>query len=180
MNELYNRYALALLEIAKEEKKVEDYRDEVASLRLVFKGNPEFVHFLANFNFELDEKYSFIDKNLSKTYDDELIAYIKIIVRNGRANLLYKIFNETLMRFDDFLGIERGTIYSTYPLDSKDLYRIKDVIEKNTSKRIELNNIIDKDLIGGIKIVLKNDIYDASILSKVNGLKKALLKGGND
>jgi F-type H+-transporting ATPase subunit delta len=179
MNELYNRYALALLDLAKEENKVEDFQKEVSSLKTVFKDNPEFIEFLNSYNFDEKTKFDFIDKNLGKPYSPELINYIKIIVHHRRGGLIYKIFNETLMRFNDYLNIEHGTIYSTIPLDKKEMERIVAVIEKNTSKRVELKNVIDPSLIGGIKVVLKNDIYDASIKSKIVNLKQTLLKGGN-
>lgn len=179
MNELYNRYALALLELAKEEKKVSEFRAEVASLRIVFKENTELITFLSSYNFKENDKFDFIDKNFSKYYSSEMINYIKIIIRHRRTNLIYKIFNETLMRFDDYLNIERGTIYSTIPLSDSELKRLTEVIEKNTGKKIELRNVIDLSLIGGIKVVLKNDIYDASIKSKIVGLRQSLLKGGN-
>ena len=179
MNELYNRYALALLELAKEANKVEDFRKEVSSLTTVFKENPEFIEFLSSYNFKEDDKYAFVDKNVGKFYSAELVNYIKIIIRHHRSSLIYKIFKETLMRFDDYLSIERGKVYSTVPLDNKELDRLKKVIEKNTGKKIELINVLDESLIGGIKVVLKNDIYDASIKSKVVKLKEMLLKGGN-
>lgn len=179
MNELYNRYALAFLDLAKEEKKVSEFREEVASLRTVFKENVELITFLSSYNFKENEKFDFIDKNLSKYYSDETINYVKIIIHHRRSNLLYKIFNETLMRFDDYLNIERGTVYSTMPLSPNEIKRLTEVIEKNSGKKIELHNVIDASLIGGIKVVLKNDIYDASIKSKIISLRQSLLKGGN-
>ena len=46
---------------------------------------------------------------------------------------------------------------------------------KTLQKRIELRIIVDESLIGGFKVYLKNDVYDASILRKVHNLKKKLL-----
>ena len=48
-------------------------------------------------------------------------------------------------------------------------------LEKTLQKRIELRIIVDESLIGGFKVYLKNDVYDASILRKVHNLKKKLL-----
>ena len=41
MNDLYNRYALALLSIAKDENKVQEYRDEILSFNMVLKKRLE-------------------------------------------------------------------------------------------------------------------------------------------
>jgi len=179
MNELYNRYALALLDLAKEENKVEQYRQEVASLRLVLKDNPDFSKLLASVTVSKEEKESVIDDCLKNNYSEIIINFFKVIVKNGRANFLYKIFNETLLRFEDELNIERGVVYSTIALSQEQIDKISDVIEKNCNKHVSLINKIDPGLIGGIKVVLRNDIYDASLKTKIESLKEALLKGGN-
>jgi F-type H+-transporting ATPase subunit delta len=179
MNDLYNRYALALLDIAKEENRVEEYRQEVVSFLAVLKENPELSKILDSYNITNEEKLSLIDGKLGKFYSENIINYIKVILKNNRGYYLYSIFKETLMRFDDYLSIEQGTIYSTIPLSQKDILRVTEAIERNTGKKIILKNVIDSSIIGGIKVVLKNDIYDASILSRVDALKESLLKKGN-
>lgn len=178
MNDLYNRYALALLDIAKEENKVKEYREEILSFKMVLKENPRLIKLFSSYNISIEDKNHLIDE-LSKYFSENIINFIKVILKNDRAYFLYSIFKETLMRFDDYLLIEQGTIYSTIPLTKKDIEKISLAIEKNTHKKVVLKNVIDKSLIGGIKVVLKNDIYDASILSKVNALKETLLKKGN-
>lgn len=178
MNDLYNRYALALLDIAKEENRVEEYRQEVVSFLTVLKENPELSRILDSYNVTNEEKLDLIDGKLAKFYSKNVINYIKVILKNNRGYYLYSIFKETLMRFDDYLLIEQGTIYSTIPLTQKDILRVTEAIERNTGKKIILKNVIDHSIIGGIKVVLKNDIYDASILSRLDALKDSLLKKG--
>lgn len=179
MNELYNRYALALLDLAKEENKVVEYRQEVDSLLTVIKDNPEIMKFFGSYYTSEEAKNALIDEKLSKYYSKNVINFIKVILKNNRSMYLYKIFKETLFRFDDYLNIEEGKIYSTLPLSKKDMDRIIEVIERNTDKKIVLTNVIDPKLIGGIKVVLKNDIYDASLVSQVDELKSRLLRKGS-
>jgi F-type H+-transporting ATPase subunit delta len=179
MNELYNRYALALLDLAKEENKVVEYRQEVDSLLMVIKDNPEIMKFFGSYYTSEEAKNALIDEKLSKYYSKNVINFIKVILKNNRSMYLYKIFKETLFRFDDYLNIEEGKIYSTLPLSKKDMDRIIEVIERNTDKKIVLTNVIDPKLIGGIKVVLKNDIYDASLVTQVDELKSRLLRKGS-
>ncbi|MFA7221992.1 MAG: F0F1 ATP synthase subunit delta [Bacilli bacterium] len=179
MNELYNRYALALLDLAKEENKVVEYRQEVDSLLTVIKDNPEIMKFFGSYYTSEEAKNALIDEKLSKYYSKNVINFIKVILKNNRSMYLYKIFKETLFRFDDYLNIEEGKIYSTLPLSKKDMDRIIEVIERNTDKKIVLTNVIDPKLIGGIKVVLKNDIYDASLVTQVDELKSRLLRKGS-
>ena len=41
---------------------------------------------------------------------------------------------------------------------------------------MELQNIIDERLIGGIKVVVHDHVYDSSLLYKINSLKKGIRK----
>lgn len=176
MNELYNRYAFALLDLAKEQNKVEDYRNEVISLVTIFKENPASIKFFNSYDISFVEKEEVINRCFLNNYFLEIVNFIKIIVKHGRAIYLYKIFLETLYRFDDYLNIERGVIYSTEELSNKRIAEIEEAIGVNTHKRVQLVNKIDETLIGGIKVVLKNDIYDSSLKGQLKGLKDLLLK----
>lgn len=112
MNEvaLYNNYAIALLEVAIEEGKVEEYRKEIKVLKEVFKTNFDYVRFLGDYNISLSEKYKTIDRSF-KNVNPSIISFIKIIVKNRRALFLAKIFKEAVYRFNDYLHIEEGKIY---------------------------------------------------------------------
>jgi len=178
MNELCNRYAVALLEIAKEQKTLEKLREEVSSFSNALKENEEFLKILSSQIISKEEKLQVID-NVMKDYSETLIDFVKVIFQHGRSNYLLKIFKETWFKFDEALNIERGVVYSSIPLADNQLSKISEVINKRTGKRCELRNLIDKSLIGGIKVVLKNDIYDASIKTQIEDLRDTLLKEGN-
>src|SRR5574344_2683810 len=138
MNELYNRYALALLDLAKEENKVVEYRQEVDSLLTVIKDNPEIMKFFGSYYTSEEAKNALIDEKLSKYYSKNVINFIKVILKNNRSMYLYKIFKETLFRFDDYLNIEEGKIYSTLPLSKKDMDRS----EEHTSELQSPDHIV--------------------------------------
>ena len=178
MNELCNRYAMAFLELAKEEGNVEKYREEILSIYNALIENKNFTKLLSSKVISRDEKISIIDTVLNKN-SESVINYIKVIFDNGRSNYLVKILKETSFKFDSYLNIERGIIYSAIPLKDDEIKKIKKAIEENVNKRCEFQNVIDKSLIGGIKVVLKNDIYDASINTQIEKLRTTLLKKGD-
>ncbi len=174
-NSLYNRYALALLNIAIEEQKEEEYRSDVKELVKILKNNRQFIYILSNKIATTEESYKLIDEVFSSC-NSNIKNFIKIIYKNGRAFYLYPIFKETLYRFDDYLKIERGTIYSSNKLTDETLNKISLIIGNKIDKKIELENQVDPTLIGGFKIILKNDIYDTSIASQIENIKKVILE----
>ena len=88
-NTLSNRYAFALLEVAKEKNKVEDYRKDIITIYESLKENEDFAKLLAATNIDKEERYKIIESVLKK-FDQEIVNYIKIIVKNNRAYYLTK------------------------------------------------------------------------------------------
>jgi F-type H+-transporting ATPase subunit delta len=174
-NSLYNRYALAFLEVAKKEKKIEEYRKEIMDLKDFFKSEPNFVRVLKLTDIPKEKRYDIIDK-VFKDFSADSRNYLKIIVKNNRAYFTYKILKETLFRFDDYLEIEEGTLFSSFEMNSQQIEVIKKAVEKNVKRRVELKLVVDPNLIGGFVVSLKNDIFDASMITKINGLKSSLIK----
>ena len=49
------------------------------------------------------------------------------------------------------------------------------VLEKKYKKPVEFRQVYNKSLIGGIKIILEDQIYDFSINTKLNNIKENVL-----
>lgn len=171
---VFNRYAIALLSLAVDENKASEYRQEVKNIREILRENREFMQVLNDVNLKLEDKYKIVDKVFSST-NENIQNFIKIIIRNGRAFYLYDIFKETLFRFDDYLNIEEGEIYCTKDLSDDDIKKAVEAIEKKTNKTLELTKVIDESLLGGFKIKVKDNVYDASLKTKLAKLKDSLI-----
>ena len=175
MDSLYSRYANALLSIAIEEEKIEFYRNEIKEIRKSFLENEEIIHLLSSAFLEFGEKEDIID-NIYKG-NDNVKNFLKIIVRNRRTNYIIKIFNEFVKKCNELLGIKDGIVYSVNPLNKEDIERIELGIEKRLNVKVELENRIDERLIGGVKVIVEDKIFDGSIKNKVEKLKESLVRG---
>ena len=96
---------------------------------------------------------------------------------NKRGNELHKILEEYVKISNAELGIEEGIVYSTEKLTKAQIDKIEKKLSEVTKVKVELVNRIDERLIGGIKVVLNDSVYDGSLRSKIESLRKALLKG---
>lgn len=170
---LFNRYAIALLEIAIEQNKTEEFRKEVKILKNIFQNSPEFCEILCDVNIDLAKKYSMIDKILASVNSD-ILSFVKVIIKNNRAHYLYKIFKETLYRFDDYLEIQEGKLILSKEMNEEEKEKIIKSIEKNEGVRLELEEVIDPSILGGFIVTLKDNVYDASLKTKLQNLKESL------
>ncbi len=174
---LFNRYAIALLSLSIEKNEVESFRNEIKQIVVILRNNREFAEILNDSNYNLEEKNKIIERVFASINQD-ILSYMKIIIRNGIAFYLYEIFKETLYRFDDYLNIEEGKFYCVSSLKDEDIKKAIAAVEKKLNKRVECEIIRDETLIGGFKLVVKDNVFDASLKKRLERLRESVKKWG--
>ena len=176
-NSLFFNYATALLDVCKEENKdMIEMRNSIKFLMQTFKKDRDFERFFTFKNISYEEKCGVLE-TVFKGCDPLLLNFLKLLITKNRAFYIYDILKESLSRFDVYLNLETGIIYSSEPLSIDNINKIRLALEQKKNKRIELVNEIDKSLIGGFVIKLSGDIYDTSIKTKIERMKKLLKEG---
>ena len=93
-----------------------------------------------------------------------------------RINEAVSVFEAFIRIANDAAGIEDAIVLSTETLTEEQIQRISSTFAKKVGKNsLNITNEIDPSLIGGIKLIIGNQIYDNSIVSKMNGLRRELL-----
>ena len=175
MKEITSRYAEALYSLKRDESKLLDAQSEVKELEKVFLENPDFIVLLDSSYKSIEEKTEIIDKTLVGV-DEEIKNFLKIIVQNHRARYIVEIFNGFNSLVNEYRGVTEGLVYSTEKLSEDQLNKLNKTISSIEKRPIELRNIIDPTLIGGVKVVINDHIYDGSVKHHINEMKSALLK----
>lgn len=175
MKEITSRYAEALYSLKKDENSLESSQKEIKELIKVLKENPDFLVVLNSSYKEFEEKEEIIDK-VFVGVDEEIKTLIKIVVKNHRGQYLTEIFENYNSLVNEYRGVIEGLVYSTEPLSESQLAKLNSAIGKIETRPVELKNIIDPSLIGGVKVVINDHIYDGSIKRHINDMKIALLK----
>ena len=175
MKELTSRYSVALFSLKRDENQLLESQDEIKELIKVLIENPDFLTLLDSSYKEFSEKEAIID-NVFKSLDEETRSFIKIVTRNHRAMYLIEIFEEFNSLVNEYRGVKEGLVYSTEPLTSEKLEKLNSKISEVEHMPTELKNIIDPSLIGGVKIVINDHIYDGSVKHHLENMKLTLLK----
>ena len=175
METVSSRYGLALYSLALEEKKLDLWQEEVRELSRIFKENTDFIMVLGSSFISLEERQEILEKSLVGV-DKEIVALISVVMENNRINLIFEIFESFNSYCNQYRGVSEGLIYSTVKLEEKVISQIEEKVSKIENSKVELKNVIDPSLIGGVKIVIKDHIYDGSIKHHINMMKQDLLK----
>ena len=175
MKEITSRYSVALFSLKKDENQLIDSQVEIKELIKVLRENPDFLTLLDSSYKEFEEKEEIINQ-VFKSVDEEIKSLIKIVVRNHRAMYLIEIFEEFNSLVNEYRGVLEGLVYSTVPLSESELDKLNQKISEVEARQTELRNIIDPSLIGGVKVVINDHIYDGSIKHHIENMKLSLLK----
>lgn len=175
MNEIASRYALALFSIAKDDNKVLEMQLEMKELEKVFKENQDFLMVLSSNFKSIEERCELIDKTFIGV-DKDIISLFKLIIEHSRVSLIMDLFIDFNSFCNKDRGIDEGIIYSVSPLSESVISEIEKKISKKENSTLELRNVIDPSLIGGVKIQIHDHIYDGSIKNTLENMRKDLLK----
>lgn len=179
MDSLYNRYALALFDLSLEKNKIKECQDEVKTLYDLFSQNEEIIHILSSCFISKSEKRKIVDKILAECTQEDVVNFVKVIISNGRERYTLKIFKEFDNICNEYLGIKTGEVYSPYKITQEEIAKIEKVVSGKIGFKVKLVNEIDESLIGGVKVVVGDYVFDNSIKNKLSKMRSTLLKGGN-
>ena len=101
-----------------------------------------------------------------------------LIIYNRREKYLLPILYEFISLSNEEDNISEGYVYVVEKLSKKQLEDIQRAISKKLNKEVFLYQKIDESLIGGIKVVISDYVFDASIKHKLDSLKNTLQERG--
>ena len=174
MDNFASRYALAITSIAKEEKKLSEYKKAISELDVFFMNNLEAKKLLESYFVSDNDKFKFIEE-LAKNYKlPNLVNFLKLITEKHLVYHFHDIAKEVNKQINVELSIDEGFVYSVEPLSTKELSSIEKAISNKRGHKVELTNLVDPRLIGGVKVVVHDHVYDGSIKGKLETLKENL------
>ena len=179
MHELTSRYAQALYSLKRDSNQVIETQLEVKEIIEVIQNNPDFLMLLDTPNLSIEERLAIVDR-VFESIDEDVKNLMKIAIENGRALYLLGIFEDFNSLANEYRGVKEGLVYSAMPLSKEELQKISSAISEIEKCPVELKVIVDPTLIGGVKVVINDHIYDGSIKHHVETMKITLLKKEGD
>lgn len=168
-----SRYAKSLIELAQERGKLERVLEDVQSFQQVAK-NRDFLLMLRSPVVKADTKEKVFNQLFKGKYDEITMAFLQILLRKGRESQLAEIAKEFTHLYKVIKHVSTVKLRTASKLSDATIKTIKDQLaaSTNTDQNIELVTEIDPELIGGFVLEFDDKLYDASVVHKLNLLKK--------
>lgn len=167
------RYAEAAIEIGRDEGRLDAWERDLGILRTLLQHRE--VRALAQHPaIPFATKERILRRLAGEEVGDEPLKLVLLMIRRGRPAALDGMFDEfgELLRRER--GITRADVRSALPLDDEQRTAVSHRLEELTGTRIELHEEVDSDLIGGIAVRIGDQLYDASVRSRLERLRARL------
>ena len=168
------RYARALLEDAEQKGAVKQVDADVAMIQESLAGSPELRRFFADPMITSDKKESVISTLFEKSVHEITFAFLRLLARKRREDILADILEAYSMLRNEQLGIVEAMVRVAFPMDAKEESKVKESIETLTGKQVSLKTEVDASILGGIIIRVGDMVYDGSVKHQLNTLKERL------
>lgn len=100
--------------------------------------------------------------------------FVRVLAENGRLGLLPEIRTQFDALRNEREGVIEAEVVSAFELSSAQLADLVQRLEKKTGKKVKAKVQLDKELIGGIKVVLGDKVIDGSARAQLGALESAL------
>ncbi|GAA0468650.1 F0F1 ATP synthase subunit delta [Alkalibacillus silvisoli] len=170
-----NRYAVALFELGTEKSNLPQLEEELNTVVQVFKDDQELKAFFENPRVSKDDKKSFI-REVFKSFSQETINLLLVLTDKNRVSSLNEIVKSFVNMKNEAKGIAEADVYSVRALSDEEQEQIQNVFAKKLNKdTLRINNIVEKSILGGLKVRIGNQIYDGTVKRKLQRIEQSVV-----
>lgn len=166
-------YAEALFRVAKESGNLAKWSEQVALLGQV-AANPEARAAIGDPNVAAPQLVDLFRSACGTAVDAELSNFIQLLSNNDRLGLLPEIAG----LYESYKQAEEGTkqaeIVSAFPIDDNQVKALVPQLEAVFKSKLEATVSVDPALIGGIKVIVGDQMLDVSVRGKLDAMATAL------
>ena len=101
---------------------------------------------------------------------------VRVLIENGRVAVLPEVRDSFVTLKHEREGVVDAEIASAFPLDDAQLAALVTDLEARFKRKVKPQVAVDQDLIGGVKVVVGDEVIDGSVRGKLAAMAAALAK----
>lgn len=150
--------------------------DNLMDVRQIYYGNPNLSDFFNNRDVVQMDKEKILSE-IIENFIPDVKKFIQTIYDFRKMNEMLAVIHEYETLHDHENRTVVAKVTTAVPLQKEQEEKLKEVFSKRfNAKKILLNKIQDNDVIGGIIVEIENTVFDGSIRSNLEKLKKQMIK----
>lgn len=174
--EVAKKYATALFLSVKERRLVDTVDEQMLALKIVLEKDRALLDYLAAPQIPDDNKLELISTVFGPRLDRLLVEFLLLLVRKHRADYLPEIIDA----FDRLVKVEKGisqvTAITAVPMRGEEESRLIQTLHARAGMTIELTKKVDPSILGGMIVIMHNEIIDGSVRHALDTMQEQLAR----
>ena len=161
-------YGDALFEEAMEKDVLSQWYEEICALRTVFLNHPQIIK---------EEKKKVVETIFFGKLSEGLLGFLVTVIEKGRQNDMIPICDYFTDRVKAYKKIGVVKVTSALPLSEDQKKRVEDrLLETTGFVSLETEYAVDESLLGGLVIRIGDRVVDSSIKTRLEEIRRGLMK----
>ena len=173
---LASHYSQALFKLASSKEQLKKHLSELEEVFALFEANPQLEQVLLAPSIDNQKKKKVLQDLLSDKVDNQLLHFLLLLIDKERFEYLSEIYTKYRRLTKQALDILVVQLITAVPVDLKVKEKLQNKLENIYRKSIEIKESVDSSIIGGMILIMNNQMIDNSIRRRLNDLNQSLLE----
>lgn len=173
--EVAKKYAAALFRAARERQLVDQAYEQMGELQKLLAMNRDLISFLTAPQIAERNKQEVIRAVFGGRLEPLFVEFLLVLLRKRRVLFLRDIIDRFIELVEAEKGFLRVTATSVVALNDAERRKLIDRLEKRSGLKVLLEEKVDPEVVGGLVVVLHNQIVDGSIRHGLDLVRQQLV-----
>ena len=172
------RYAEALIGIGVEEDCCEKFETELTKIKNTLDENIELRNVLYSSVYPIKDRKRILTEVLKRLDVSKNVEnFFNLLIDKKRIEFFPHIFKRYGEILDQIVGRVRAKVVVAKDMPEELVSKLKESLERHTRKEVLLEIQKDSTIIGGVITKLGNVVFDGSIRTQLEKIKKSIVRG---
>ena len=172
---LSGRYATALFDLARENKKLEAVESSLGKLRAALDQSEDFRTLTTSPILSRAEAAKGVEAVATPLgLDDITTKFLGLLARNRRLNQLPMVIRNFRTLAARHRGETTAEVTSAHPLDDDQIAQLKSQLKQRLGRDVAVELNVDPAILGGLVVRIGSQMIDSSIRTRLNSLAHAM------
>lgn len=174
MSVIATRYAKALFELARERGQLDSVQEEIELVASSLRDHELLAEVMNHPQISAERKKATLQSIFGSELSDMSRHFIQLLIDKGRQDHLLHIVEAYVALANEWRGVSTGTALTASPLTNEERLRLESTFTSKVGKKVQLKNVVDPSVKGGVLVRLADRIYDGSVSGKLSRFKRRL------
>ena len=165
-------YAEALFQVA-QKGDLAQARDQLVAMAAI-AANPQLRQFADAPKSAATQVFDVITSVVDRPLSDASRNLLRAVIDNGRLSVLPEIALQFHALVNERSGVSDAVVYSAFPIEPAQLTEVVAMLERRFGRKLDATVQVQPELIGGIRVVVGDEVLDTSVKARLEQMKAAL------